>query len=304
MSKKFEVAILGVNSAFPVHGRHPSCQVVNFDERLYMIDCGEAAQIQVAKFKIKRNKLDHIFISHMHGDHCYGLPGLLTSFALGGRSEPLFLHGPIGIKKFVDVIIEVSGAHLPYDLTILEYNTEISNKIEINENLLVTTFPMKHRIPTMGFRFHEIITEYNIDPNKIKEYNLTIDEIKAVKAGSDIVRFGEAIDNRQLIIPPASPRSYSYCSDTVYDTDLVPYISDSTLLYHEATYLDGLEEIAKERFHTTLGQAIDIATKSNVRRMIVGHYSSRYPDTDIFLDQGLPLFPGLLLGVEGEIYKV
>ncbi len=304
MSKRFDVTILGVNSAFPVHGRHPSCQVVNFDERLYMIDCGEAAQIQVAKYKIKRSKLDHIFISHMHGDHCYGLPGLLTSFALEGRKDKLYLHGPIGIKKFIDVIVEVSGAYMPYDLIIKEYDTELTNVISISDKLSVQTFPMKHRMPTMGFRFTETITESNINPEKIGQYNLTIEEIKAVKKGSDITREDVVINNAELIFPKSSPRSYSYCSDTVYDLDLVQYIENSTLLYHETTYLSGLEQIAGERMHTTLGQAIDIANRANISNMIVGHYSSRYADTSVFLDEGLPLFPGLLLGVEGKVYEV
>ena len=304
MSKKFEVTILGVNSAFPMHGRHPSCQIVNFDERLYMIDCGEASQIQLVKYKIKRSKLDHIFISHMHGDHCYGLPGLLTSFALGGRTETLFLHGPTGIRRFIDVIIEESRAYLPFELIIKEYDTERINEIEVSSNLKVLTFPMKHRIPTMGFRFQEIITEYNIDPNVIGQYSLSIEEIKAVKSGGDITRNDRIIDNSILILIPQASKSYSYCSDTVYDLELVPYIKDSTLLYHEATYLSGLEDIAGERMHSTLGQAIDIAKSSNIDKLIVGHYSSRYPDTTVFLDDGISQFPGLLLGIEGKTYSV
>lgn len=304
MSKKFEVTILGVNSAFPVHGRHPSCQVVNFDEKLYMIDCGEAAQIQIAKFKIKRNKLDHIFISHMHGDHCYGLPGLLTSFALGGRTEKLYLHGPTGIKKFIVVIIELSGAYMPFDLVIKEYDTEKINKISLTSNIEVSTFPMKHRMPTMGFRFSEVITERNINPAKIKEYNLSIDDIKTVKRGLSITREGINITCDELTFALQKPRSYSYCSDTVYDPELIPYINKSSLLYHETTYLSGLETIAGERMHTTLGQAIEIAKFAEIENMIIGHYSSRYPDTSVFLDEGLPLFPGLLLGVEGETYSI
>lgn len=304
MSKKFEVTILGVNSAFPVHGRHPSCQVVNFDDRLYMIDCGEAAQIQIAKYKIRRNKLDHIFISHMHGDHCYGLPGLLTSFALGGRKESLYLHGPSGIKKFIDVIIEVTGAFMPFDLVIKEYDTEIVNEIVLTPNLKVTTFPMKHRMPTMGFKFLEVITERNINPTKIEEYNLSIDEIKIAKSGLDITRGVINIMCDELTFTPQNSRSYSYCSDTVYDPELVQYIENSSLLYHETTYLSGLETIAKERMHSTLGQAITIAKSAEIEHMIIGHYSSRYADTRVFLDEGLPIFPGLLLGVEGETYSV
>ncbi|MFT6337361.1 MAG: ribonuclease Z [Halioglobus sp.] len=269
-----------------------------------MIDCGEAAQIQVAKFKIKRNKLDHIFISHLHGDHCYGLPGLLTSFALGGRKESLHLHGPIGIKKFIDVIIEVSGVYLPFNLVIKEYDTEALNEIAVTPNVKVSTFPMKHRMPTMGFRFSEVITEWNINPAKIKEYNLSIDEIKAVKNGCNVFREGASVSHDELTFSMQKPRSYSYCSDTVYDPELIPYINKSSLLYHETTYLTGLEIIAKERMHSTLGQAIDIAKSAKIENMIIGHYSSRYSDTKVFLDEGLPLYPGLLLGIEGETYSI
>ena len=304
MSKKFEVTILGVNSAFPVHGRHPSCQVVNFDERLYMIDCGEAAQIQLSRFKIKKSKLDHIFISHLHGDHCYGLPGLLGSLALGGRSEKLYLHGPIGIKKFIEVVAEVSGAYFPFELDIIEYDTEGSNKIAVSENLIVQTFPMKHRLPTMGFRFDEVVSEMNILASKISEYSISIEEIKTIKLGSDILRRGKTILNEELTLPLPASRSYSYCSDTIYDEDLIPKIKGSSLLYHETTYLDDLALLARERMHSTLGEAISIAKASNIKSLIVGHYSSRYADPQVFLDEGLGRFSGLMLGEEGRTYNV
>ncbi len=305
MAKKFEVTILGVNSAYPVNGRHPSCQIVNYDDRLlFMVDCGEAAQIQVSKYSIKKGRINHIFISHLHGDHCYGLPGLLTSYALQGRKAGLNIHGPIGIKKFLVDVFESSGAYIPYDLEILEYDTELPSTIVIDSSIAIKTFPMKHRIPTMGFRFVESVNEANLRTETIKEYNLSIVEIKAAKKGEPIYRKGNEIPNSLLTLPKNKPRSYSYCSDTVYDPDLVPYIADSSLLYHETTYLDGLESLAKERMHTTLGQAIEIAKFANIERLIVGHYSSRYQNTDVFLEQGLPEFRGLMLGEEGRVYQV
>jgi ribonuclease Z len=304
MAKKFEVTILGVNSAFPCHGRHPSCQIVNYDERLFMIDCGEAAQIQLSKYHIKRSKISHIFISHLHGDHCYGLPGLLTSFSLQGRTSKLNLHGPIGTEELLRGVFKVSEAHLFYELVILEYNTEIENSITLNNSISVTTFPMKHRIPTMGFRFDEKIAEHNLNSEAISKYSMSIEEIKAAKNGQSIVRNNVKIPIAELTMVKNKERSYSYCSDTIYDRSLIPFIKNSTLLYHETTYLDDLEWLAVKRMHSTLGQAIEMAKSANVKQLIVGHYSSRYENVDIFLKHGLPKFEGLMLGEEGRVYQV
>lgn len=304
MSKVFQVTILGVNSALPVHGRHPTCQIVHYDGDLYMIDCGEGSQVQLTTYKIKRSKLSHIFISHLHGDHCYGLPGLLTSFALGGRHAPLTLHGPIGIKRYIDTVLEVSGSHLPYALVIHEYDHETENKIVLSESLSVHTFPLQHRMPTMGFRWQEHLTTYNIRKEAISQYDLSIDDIKHIKSGGDLMRDTGKISNAELAHPHDIPRAYTYCSDTVYDRGLIPHITGSSLLYHETTYLDGLEDIARERMHTTLGQAISLAQSSGINRLITGHYSSRYIDPQIFYDEGIERFPGLLLGLEGSTYAV
>lgn len=304
MSKVFEVTVLGVNSALPVHGRHPSCQIVHFDGDLHMIDCGEGSQVQLTTHKIKRSKLRHIFISHLHGDHCYGLPGLLTSFALGGRNVPLTLHGPIGILRYIETVLQVSGAILPYALTIHEYDTEVEHTIVLSESLSVHTFPLQHRMPTMGFRWQEHVTTYNIRKEAISQYDLSIEDIKHIKSGGSLMRDTREISSAELTYPHDTPRAYSYCSDTVYDLGLMPYIKGSSLLYHETTYLDGLEDVAGERMHTTLGQAISLAQSSGISRLITGHYSSRYTDPQIFYDQGIGRFPGLLLGLEGLTYKV
>ncbi len=304
MAKKFEVTILGVNSAYPIHGRHPSCQIVNYNEHLYMIDCGEAAQIQLYKYSIKRGKIDHIFISHLHGDHCYGLPGLLTSYALQGRKSVLHLHGPTGIRKFINDVFEASRAFMPFELNILEYDTEVEAKIEVSPSLTVETFPLKHRIPTMGFKFKENTKEWNIRSEAITKFELSIEEIRAVKRGESIIRDGSEISYQELTHPKSDPRSYAYCSDTAYNPRLIPILKDTSLLYHETTYLDDMKELAEERMHSTLGQAIDLAQAAGIERMIIGHYSSRYKDTEMFLEQGLAKFEGLMLGEEGRVYEV
>lgn len=304
MAKKFEVTILGVNSAFPIHGRHPSCQIVNYDECLFMIDCGEAAQIQLNKYHIKRGKINHIFISHLHGDHCYGLPGLLTSFALQGRTSELKVHGPIGLKSFLQGIFIASDVFLTYELGVYEYDTEIENTIILNSSLTVLTFPLKHRIPTMGFRFDEIIEEFNIASEAIVEFSMTLSEIKDAKKGRSISRDGKKIPLSKVVLPKNKERSYSYCSDTVYDPSLKDNLKHSTLLYHETTYLDDLEHLAAKRMHSTLSQAIEIARSAEIGKLIIGHYSSRYKDVSIFLEEGLPKFNGLMLGEEGRVYPI
>ena len=304
MAKKFEVTILGVNSAQPIHGRHPSCQIVNYSDHLIMIDCGESAQIQASKYSIRKGRINHIFISHLHGDHCFGLPGWLTSYALQGRKSILHLHGPIGIKRFLEVIFDVTDSYLPYELIILEYNTENPSTVVIDSSISVKTFPMKHRIPTMGFKVIETIPEFNLKIEAIKEFDLTIEEIRGAKKGKSIVRDNIEISNSKLTFPKSEGRSYVYCSDTVFDISLVPYIKNSSLLYHETTYLDDLESLAKDRMHSTLGQAIEISKAANINRLIVGHYSSRYRNADIFLSEGLPKFKGLMLGEEGRVYEV
>jgi len=269
-----------------------------------MIDCGEGSQMQLSRYKLKRNKIDHIFISHLHGDHVYGLPGLLTSMSLGGRISKLTVHGPVAIKRFLAEIFRASGAYFSYDLQIIEYDVDKAHDIIINDELRVLAFPMQHRTPTLGYRFDEVISTKNIDPAAIKKYNLSISEIVSIKDGADLRRGKLHIYNELLTAPLSKPRSYAYCSDTVYDIDLVKHLAGTTLLYHETTYLDDLVHLAAERMHSTLGQAIDIAKRAQVSQLITGHYSSRYHNLQIFLQEGISQFAGLLLGEEGRTYPV
>lgn len=303
MSVVFEVTILGVNSAVPVFSRHPSSQVLVHDGTHLMIDCGEGTQSQLTRCKIKRSKIEHIFISHLHGDHCFGLPGLLTTSSLQRRTTPLTIHGPRGLHTFIDTVLRISGSHLGYELEIKEYDTEIVNTILVKSDLTVTTFPLKHRIPTMGYRFQEHRTSVNIKTELIAKYNLSIEEIKAVKNGADVQR-DDTIPNAIFVVKQKYNRSYAYVSDTVQDMDIIPHIDGVSTLYHETTYLDDLRTLADERMHTTIGGAISVAQKASAGKLITGHYSSRYKDISVFYDAGRRLWDKVELGEECRTYPI
>ncbi len=304
MSVPFEVTILGVNSALPVFGRHPSCQIVRFDDALLMIDCGEGTQSRLSTFKIKRSRISHVFISHLHGDHCFGLPGFLTTSSLQQRKAPLNIHGPRGLVEYIEVTMRLSGSYIGYELNVIEYDTSRSHTIMINDRLSVSTIPLQHRIPTMGFKIAETTVYSNIRSKKIKEYNLSIDEIISAKSGNDIVRGDITLLNTELLVKKNKKRAYAYVSDTIYDESIVPHIQGVNVLYHETTYLDDLENLAKERFHTTLSQAINIAKLSGANKLITGHYSSRYKDITVFLTEGRKRWGGVELGEEGRTYLI
>jgi len=300
----FDVTILGVNSAVPVHGRHPSCHIVRYDSNLLMIDCGEGSQSQLSRYKIKRSKISTVLISHLHGDHVYGLPGFLTTSSLQGRTTPLTIHGPAGISELVETMTRLSGAQISYPLEVIEYDATATNTIEVDARLTVTTVPLQHRIPTMGYVIAESKPEINIDSAAIAKYELTVPEIKLVKAGQDLVRSELHVPNAELTIPQNGPRSYAYVSDTLYDSELAASLQGVTTLYHETTYLDDLQAIAAERYHSTLSQAVSMAQVIGARQLITGHYSSRYRDISVFLTEGRKLWSGVELGEEGRTYSI
>ena len=304
MAAVFEVTILGVNSAVPVHGRHPSCHIVRYDDRLIMIDCGEGTQSQLSRYKVKRSKISHILITHLHGDHVYGLPGFLTTSSLQGRTGPLTVHGPTGIAELVDTMVRLSGAHVSYPLTVVEYDTKQQHSIAVDDRLTVTTVELQHRIPTMGYIIAESQPSINILPGAVKAYELTIAEIKQIKKGADLEREQLLVPNSELTVAPPQPRSYAYISDTLYDASLVPALQGVTTIYHETTYLDDLQQLAAERYHTTIGQAVAMAKAIGARQLITGHYSSRYRDISVFFTEGRKLWSGVELGEEGRVYTI
>ncbi len=302
---EFTVQLLGTNSALPLHNRYPTSQFLQVAGKCFLIDCGEGAQIQMSRFKVKRNKISHIFISHLHGDHLYGLPGLLGSFNHFNRTAPLSVYGPQGLEKYLTVIQEVSQAYYSYPLNVEELEVEKPGVLNISPLIKVEHFPLRHRIPTIGYNILHTPHERNIIKVKIQEYGLSVQEIMIAKKGNDIQRKdGTIITCDEVCYPMPAAKKYSYCSDTVYDKDIIPYINGADLLYHETTYLDDMEKEAAQRMHTTLGQAINIAKKAKAGKLLTGHYSSRYDNLEVFIKAAKKSSFPVEIGEDGKIYKI
>jgi len=300
--RDFQLTLLGTNAAFPAFGRITSCQILNYKDSLILIDCGEGCQIRLNEYKIRRNKIQYICISHLHGDHVYGLPGLLTSYNHKDRGKPLIVIGPLGIKKFILNLLENSYTHISYDLQFIELDHKGIEKVAQMGDISISAFPLDHRIPTYGYRFDECLLDYNIRKESIVRHSLNIEEIKRAKAGVDIVRENGNIRFSDVVVPKGKPRSYAYCSDTVYDPGLIKYIQKVDLLYHETTYMHDLAEQAKERKHSTSKEAALIAKGADVGRLITGHYSSRYRTVDELLHETREYFPNSEKGYDGAIF--
>jgi ribonuclease Z len=303
MFSKFEVLLLGTNSALPMHGRNPTSQYLQFHKNHFLIDCGEGTQHQMNTFRVKRNKISHIFISHLHGDHVYGLPGLLGSYAHFGRKQELTVFGPHPIKNMLQTIFDASEARFGFDLKIIEINPSIPATIVINEEVSVQTFPLKHRIPTMGYRFDFVPTIRNLIKAQIEKHQLSVAQIKNLIAGDDLVlENGSKLKNEEFTFKKWHPKHYAYCSDTIYDKEIIAYLDKVDLLYHETTYLDGLEKEAKERMHSTIGQAIKISQMADVKKLLTGHYSSRYNNLTEFRKVAENSSVEVMIGSEGNKY--
>jgi ribonuclease Z len=302
---KFEVTILGNNSAFPAQGRNPSAQVVNYNDELFLVDCGEGTQIRMSQYGVKRARINHIFISHLHGDHVFGLPGLINSYQHLTRKSPLHIYGPAGVRQMIETVLRLSKSMIHFDIVFHELHQEEKQKIFESKLLRVYTFPLKHRVPTFGYLFQERVQPGGMNKDIIEKYNLSVQEIKALKAGDDvtlednrIVRTAEALD------PPPQPRSFAYCSDTIFDKEIVPWIEHATLLYHEATFLHGIERKARESMHSTALQAGTIAHLANVGKLLIGHFSSRYDDLSPLREEAQEIFMNTEIAEEGVTYLV
>jgi ribonuclease Z len=301
----FSLRILGVNSATPAHGRYPSSQVLHVQNHFFLIDCGEGTQMRLRDFHVPFFRINQIFISHLHGDHVFGLPGLILSYALMGRRVALEIFSPPGLETMILAQLKPTGADLPFPLQFYEIDTRKSHLIFENEAVSVTGIPLNHRIPTTGFLFQERQRPLNIIPEKIEVLNLDIEQIKAIKSGEDIkLPGGTVVPNSELTITAQPLRSFAYISDTIYDDDIVPLISGVNTLYHETTFLDELSEYATLTKHSTARQAGRIARLAGVKKLITGHYSTRYKDLTPLLDEARSEFPETELGIEGNIYEV
>ena len=301
----FRLTVLGANSALPVHGRYPSAQYLQIHNHHILIDCGEGTQLRLREVNAKWARINMIFISHMHGDHFFGLPGFLTSLSLLGRKNEMHLFGPVGIENVLTAFFKGCDVYLDYPLIFHELDSEESSKCFENEVFEVYTIPLNHRIPTNGFLFKEKQQDSNMIPEKIAEYDLSIPQIKAAKAGHDItLSDGRLIPNIELTHPSKTPRSYAYCSDTRYQPDIAPLIRNVDLLYHESTYLHESLDLAIPSLHTTAKEAGQMAKTAKVKRLLIGHYSSRYQDIDVLLKEAQTIFPNADAAIHGAVFEI
>lgn len=297
--EKFELHILGCGSALPTTRHFATSQVVNLRDKLFMIDCGEGAQMQLRRSKLKFSRLNHIFISHLHGDHCFGLPGLISTFGMLGRTADLHIYSPEGLEELMLPTLNFFCKGLPYQVFFHAFDSKHSEQIYEDRSLTVTTIPLKHRIPCCGFLFEEKKIPNHINREMIDFFKIPICELNRIKNGEDYVTAdGEVIANERLTFPSDPPRKYAYCSDTIYRPSIVEQIHGVNLLFHEATFAQTELKRAKETFHTTAQQAATIALKAEAKQLVIGHFSARYDDEDSLLEEASSVFSNTVLARE------
>ncbi|HBS86121.1 MAG: ribonuclease Z [Bacteroidetes bacterium GWF2_38_335] len=301
----FSLTILGSSSALPTSSRFPTAQVLNVHERFFLIDCGEGTQIQLRKFKIPFNKIDNVFISHLHGDHYFGLFGLISSFSLLGRKNTLNIYGPPGLQKILDFNSGLYDEPLNYSIRFIPLKAKGVNLIYNDKHLNIFSLPLKHRIVTSGFIFKENMGLYKLRKEAIDEFQLTVNDIRKIKTGEDFIDAdGYHIPNYKLTIPPDKPRSYAYCSDTMYSESIAKHINGVDLLYHEATFLEEMKERAWETGHSTAIQAARLAKKANAGKLMLGHFSARYKTYDAFLSEAKSEFEDVIIAEDGMTLNI
>jgi ribonuclease Z len=301
----FQVTILGCGAATPTSRHKPTAQVVNVHDKYFLIDCGESTQIQLRKFKAKFQSIDHIFISHLHGDHFFGLPGLLSSMHLLGRKQTLTIYGPENIKSVIEAINKVSETRLNFSINWVFTKNQGLNLLFEDKKLEVFSFPLKHRIFCTGFLFKEKPLPRKIDKYLLKKLNISVADILLLKNGLNVTnQEGQTIQNKEVTIDPDIERAYAYCSDTIFNPKLTDYISNVDLLYHESTFLEEHADRAKKTYHSTAKQAAEMAKKTNAKQLLLGHFSARYSDLDLFLNEAEPIFKNCILAIDGKKIKI
>lgn len=301
----FDLNILGCGSALPTTRHNASSQVINLRDKLYMIDCGEGTQLQMRKMKIKFSRLNHIFISHLHGDHCLGLPGLVSTLGMLGRMGDLFIYGPAEVGEYVQVIEKLFCQGSPFQMKFQAVDTNNYNLVMEDRSVSVYSLPMKHRVPCCGYLFVEKERSPHIIREMIDFYKIPISKIELIKQGADFVtEEGEVIPNKSLTRPAEPAKRYAYCSDTAFFPKIVPYIEGVDLLYHEATFLEADSARAYETFHSTTKQAASIARDAQVKKLLIGHYSARYIDLLPLEKEARSIFHNTLLANEGMVLSL
>ena len=303
--EKFEVHILGCGSALPTTRHFPTSQVVNIREKLFMIDCGEGAQMQLRRSRLKFSRLNHIFISHLHGDHCFGLIGLISTFALLGRTATLHIYAHKELEKLMRPWLNFFCHGITFEVKFHGYTGEKNEVIYEDRSVSISTIPLNHRVPCFGFLFSEKKTPDHIIREMIDFYKIPTYELNHIKNGGDYTtEDGNIIPHNRLTTPSTPPRSYAYCSDTTYLPENIPLLKGVDLLFHEATFANDNEARANETFHTTAKQAATLAQKAEVRQLLIGHFSARYEDEQLLLKEAQEIFPQTLLAKENMRIEV
>ncbi|MFD1602262.1 ribonuclease Z [Flavobacterium artemisiae] len=299
-----QLTILGCYAATPRTLTNPTSQVLEMRNRLFLIDCGEGTQVQLRKNKIKFSKINHVFISHLHGDHLYGLIGTISTFSLLGRTTDLHIYGPKGIKELILLQLKLTESWTTYSLFFHELESKESEVIFEDQKVIVRTIPLDHRVYTNGYLFQEKPAERKLNIEAAEEYGIHVAYYQKIKNGSDItLDDGRVIENEKLTFDPIQPMSYAFCSDTAYNESVLPIIKDVDVLYHESTFLDSEAALARKTLHSTAKEAATIALKANAKHLILGHYSTRYDGIEPFKTEAAEVFPNVLLGDDGLSFE-
>jgi ribonuclease Z len=300
-----KLTILGCHSATPRWDANPTSQVLEVKGHLFLIDCAEGTQVQLRRFKVKFSRLKHIFISHLHGDHFFGLVGLVSTFRLLGREADLHIYGPKGIKDAILLQLKLGKSYTNYGLYFHELENKDSELIYEDDKVMVTTIPLDHRIYTNGFLFQEKPAERSLNIEKARELDVELSYYNKIKKGADgITKDGETVPNALITFDPPPPKSYAYCSDTAYFPQIVPQITNATALYHEATFLDQHHDLAEKTKHSTTKEAAAIAKKAEVGTLILGHYSGRYSNLESFRLEAQEIFQNVVLAEDGKVFEL
>lgn len=302
---EFNINILGCGSALPTTRHLATSQIVDLRDKLHMIDCGEGTQVQMRRMRVRFGRLAHIFISHLHGDHCFGLPGLISTLGMLGRTGELVVHGPKEVETYLRPVMDLFCRGMEFEVRFNPVDTRSHSLVMEDRSLSVYSIPLKHRIPTCGYLFAEKPKEAHIIREMTDFYQVPVRCMKDIKQGQDYVTpEGEVVPNSRLTRPAAPPKRYAFCSDTAYNRSIIPIIEGADLLYHEATFAECDLARAKETFHSTARQAAEIARDAHVKRLVIGHYSARYEDLSELHREAEAVFPGTILGNEGTVIPV
>lgn len=300
-----KLTILGCYAATPRTLSNPTSQVLEIKNKVFLIDCAEGTQVQLRKSKVKFSKISHIFISHLHGDHFYGLVGLISTFMLLNRENDLHVYGPKGIKEIILLQLKYSGSYTAYNLYFHELESTESVTIFEDDDVAVKTIPLQHRIYTNGYLFEEKNTQRKPNIENIEAYNIDKVYYNKIKNGGDItLENGTIIPNSELSFPPAPNKSYAFCSDTIYNENIIPIIESVDALYHESTFLETELHLAEKTMHSTAIQAATIAKKANVKKLILGHFSTRYGNIELFKEQAQTVFQNSDIADDGKEFDI